>query len=258
MRWPVIALAALGLLAGCGDDGDSEPAGSGAEPDAAWAYEGSRGPARWSALDPAYADCSGKSQSPIDLDRAKPGPPPPLDVDYEPSAVTVENNGHSLEAAYAPGSSIRLGGSEYQLAQFHFHAPSEHALGGRRLPIEFHLVHEADDGGLAVLGVFGRAGKPNPVLAALAESLPEREGQKLRPRMRVNARDLLPPDPASAHRWSYRGSLTTPPCTEGIRWTVFDDPIELSERQLAALTSIYFGNNRPLQARGGRSLLFGR
>ncbi len=259
MKWPAIALAAVvGIAGGCGDDGDSTLAETAAEPEAAWGYEGSTGPSEWAGLDPAYAGCAGKAQSPINLDRGEASTPPRLGVSYEPSAVSVENNGRSIEVAYPPGSSIELGDTEYELVQFHFHAPSEHVLSGKRYPIEFHLVHRTDDEGIAVLGVLGAVGKPNPLLTSLRESLPKKEGQKLRPGEKVNALDLLPPTPESSRRWSYEGSLTTPPCTEGIRWTVFDLPIELSEPQLAELTSIYSGTNRPLQPLGSRKLIVGR
>ena len=258
MRWAATLLATAVMLAGCGDDQTSEPATSEAAPEAVWGYAGSIGPSRWASLDPAYSDCAGKAQSPVDLERGEPGPPPRLDVAYEPSAVTVENNGHSLEAAYQPGSSIELGSTAYELVQFHFHAPSEHALGGRKFPLEFHLVHEADDGSLAVLGAFARVGDSNRALVEFGESLPKAEGQKLRLREKVNALDLLPPDPGSAPRWSYDGSLTTQPCTEAVRWTVFDRPIELSAEQLASLTAIYLGNRRPLQSLNDRKLLVGR
>jgi carbonic anhydrase len=258
MRWFAVSLASAGLLVGCGDDGDSEPAESSTEPEAAWGYEGSKGPAQWSRLDPAYADCAGSSQSPIDLDRGEAVAPPPIAVAYQPSPVTIENNGHSLQASYAPGSSIVLGGTEYELLQFHFHAPSEHTLGGKSFPIEFHLVHEADDGSIAVLGAFGRVGEPNRLLAELGEPLPRRQGEELYVREGVDALDLLPSNPQSARRWSYQGSLTTPPCSEGVEWTVFDRPIELSERQLSLLTSVYSGTNRPLQPLGARRLLVGR
>lgn len=252
-----IALAFAGLLAACGGDEDP-PADPGAGSEPAWGYEGGTGPSQWSRLAPAYADCAGNAQSPIDLSRGEAGVPPRLTVAYEPSTATVENNGHSLEVAYARGGSIELAGTEYELVQSHFHAPSEHTLAGRRFPLEFHLVNEAEDGRRAVLGAFARVGSPNRLLDALLEAIPRQEGEEMSLGQRVNALDLLPPQPATARRWSYEGSLTTPPCTEGVRWTVYDRPIEVSARQLSALTSVYSGTNRPLQARGGRELLVGR
>jgi carbonic anhydrase len=257
MRRVAIALAFAGLLAACGGDEDPQvDAGAGPEP--AWGYEGGNGPSRWSRLAPAYADCAGNAQSPIDLIGGESAPPPRLAVAYEPSMATVENNGHSLEVGYARGGAIELGGTRYELVQSHFHAPSEHTLEGRRFPLEFHLVHEAEDGARAVLGAFALLGSPNRLLAALVEALPRQEGEKLALGEGVNALDLLPPQPATARRWSYEGSLTTPPCSEGVRWMVFDHPIEVSAQQLSELTSVYSGTNRPLQSRGGRELLVGR
>jgi carbonic anhydrase len=255
MRRVAIALAFAGMLAACGDDEDPQ-AGSKAEP--AWGYEGDKGPSQWSRLAPAYADCGGNAQSPIDLSRGERGTPPRLAVSYEASMATVENSGHSIEVAYTRGGSIELGGTEYELVQSHFHAPSEHTLESRRFPLEFHLVHEARDGTRAVLGAFARVGGPNRLLEALVEAIPRQEGARLALGRSVNALDLLPPQPATERRWSYEGSLTTPPCTEGIRWTVFDRPIEVSARQLSELTSVYSGTNRPLQSRGNRELLVGR
>jgi carbonic anhydrase len=255
MRRVAIAVAFAGLLVACGGDEDP-PAGAEAEP--AWGYEGANGPSQWSHLSPAYADCAGNAQSPINLSRGGRRPPPRLEVSYEPSMATVENNGHSIEVAYARGGSIELGGTDYELVQSHFHAPSEHTLENRRFPLEFHLVHEAKDGTRAVLGAFARVGGPNRLLEALVEAMPRQEGKTLALGRSVNALDLLPPQPATERRWSYEGSLTTPPCTEGVRWTVFERPIEVSARQLSELTSVYSGTNRPLQSRGGRVLLVGR
>jgi carbonic anhydrase len=252
-----VALAFAGLLAGCGGDEDPQVE-AGPDPEPAWGYEGGNGPSQWSRLAPAYADCAGNGQSPIDLSGGEPGPPPRLAVAYETSTATVENNGHSLEVGYARGGSIELGGTRYELVQSHFHAPSEHTLAGRRFPLEFHLVHEAEDGARAVLGAFVLPGSPNRLLAKLVDALPRQEGEKLTLGDSVNALDLLPPRPATARRWSYEGSLTTPPCTEGVRWTVFERPIEVSAQQLSELTSVYSGTNRPLQSTGARELLVGR
>jgi carbonic anhydrase len=258
MRVLAVALAFAGFLTACGDDEASGPADAGAGAEPAWGYEGKTGPSNWSRLGTAYADCAGQLQSPIDLSSGQSLPPPRLEVAYEPSAATVENNGRSLEVAYARGGSIELDGTAFELVQSHFHAPSEHTLEGRRYPLEFHLVHEADDGTRAVLGVFALRGGSNRLLGALAEVLPVQEGQKRPLGRKANPLDLLPDQPANARRWSYEGSLTTPPCTEGVRWTVFEQPIEVSGEQLSVLTSAYSRNNRPLQSRNDRELLVGR
>lgn len=247
------ALLASALLAGCGGDDSGETA---APPD--FGYGGKTGPSNWGALDPSYRTCSeGRRQSPIDLTGARASSLPPLRFSYEPAEVEVENNGHSLEVAFPQGSSIEIGDTEYQLDQFHFHSPSEHEVNGRSLPMEFHFVNRTAGDEVAVIGVLVTEGEAHPTIAKLAPALPSEEGDTLPAAEEVNALDLLPPGPESAARWSYEGSFTTPPCTEGVSWNVFRDPIELSASQIASLREFYDGNNRPVQPLNGRELLAG-
>jgi carbonic anhydrase len=180
---------------------------------------------------------------------------PPIRFSYEPAEVEVENNGHSLEASYPQGSSIEIDDTEYRLEQFHFHSPSEHEVNGRSLPMEFHFVNRAGDDEVAVIGVLVTEGESHPTIAELAPALPGEEGETLPTEGEIDALELLPPDPESSPRWSYEGSFTTPPCTEGVRWNVFKRPMELSASQIASLREFYDGNNRPVQPLGGRELL---
>lgn len=259
-RLPALAIAALLAAAaiGVGCGGDEEGAGEGAASEgtsASFGYGGDDGPARWGELDPSYRKCAtGKRQSPIDLTDGRPAALPEIAFSYEPTELEIEDNGHSLEAEYPPGSSIELDGVEYRLAQFHYHAPSEHRIDGAAAPIEFHLVHESPGGERLVLGVMVERGQPNQAVAELLEAVPPSEGERRRVPAEVNALDLLPADPGTVGRWSYAGSLTTPPCDEGVRWHVFEDPVELSAEQIDAYTSVYEGTNRPLQPRNGRAL----
>ncbi len=251
--WPsaVAALGVAALLAGCGNDDSEETA---KPPD--FGYSGRTGPENWGALDPSYRACSeGRRQSPIDLRGARASSLPPIRFSYEPAEVEVENNGHSLEVAYPLGSSITIGDTDYQLDQFHFHSPSEHRVDGRSLPMEFHFVNRAGDDTVAVLGVLVAEGAANPTIAKLAPALPSEEGDTLPAPGEVNVLGLLPADPESAPRWSYEGSFTTPPCTEGVSWNVFREPIELSASQIASFREFYNGNNRPVQPLNGRELL---
>jgi carbonic anhydrase len=255
-----IAIALLALVAvGCGsDDEDTNAESTVAAKAAPFGYGPDNGPAQWASLDPAYAECAeGTEQSPIDLADAGPADLPRIHVSYRPSEVEVENNGHSLEALPPPGNSVEVEGTEYELDQFHFHAPSEHQVAGRSLPIEFHFVNLSPDGAPLVLGVLVQQGRANPAAAKLVESLPHEEGETLPVAGDVDLLDLLPPDPDTTPRWSYDGSLTTPPCTEGVRWNVFKRPIEMSAQQIAAFTSIYADNNRPVQPLNGREPAFG-
>jgi carbonic anhydrase len=258
---PRLRLRALGVvvglavLAGCG--GDDEEAGAPERP-ASFGYAGSEGPENWAALDPAYEACSaGDRQSPIDLVGGNERELPELELAYRPAELEIENNGHSLEAEYPPGSSLSIGGDEYELQQFHFHAPSEHRFDGRSLPLEFHFVHASEDGRIAVLGVLVEEGEDNRAFSPLTRATPAQEGARAPVGGTGKARDLLPDAVESAPRWSYSGSLTTPPCTEGVRWEVLAEPIELSAAQIERYTAVYDATNRPLQPRNGRRIRLG-
>jgi carbonic anhydrase len=223
-----------------------------------WSYSGPTGPESWGSLSTEYAECSeGSEQSPIDLG-AGAGTPPSLEVEYGTSALELTNNGHSVEAAVEGDNTVSLDGTPYTLDQFHFHAPSEHTIEGEVLPLELHFVNLGEDGSPAVLGVLVREGEENPAWTAFTDALGQTvdEGDTAK----VGETDLaalLPADPAGSERWSYPGSLTTPPCSEGVAWTVFAAPIEMSAEQIAAFTAAYDGNARPVQPLGDRELAFG-
>ena len=263
----LLVLAALGvalLVAACGGDGGAEiriPDEGSEQRDllpAAWDYGADRGPASWGSLGPAYEACSqGERQSPIDLVEVESTAPAAIEFAYLPAQVEVTNDGHALDAEFAPGSAIEIAGTGYELDHLHLHAPSEHTIDGRSFPIELHFVNVAADGSAAVLGVLVEKGDENPAFAPLLRDLTEVEGETVRVPGGVSALDLLPPDPETAPRWSYQGSLTTPPCSEVVTWSVFAEPIELSTDQIARLTSIFDGNNRPVQPLNERRLLFG-
>jgi carbonic anhydrase len=248
----VVALATVPAM-GCGGEDDEEPAAP------EFGYTDDIGPSNWGQLDPSYRACSeGRSQSPVDLGGARPAALPPMRIAYQPAEVEVENNGHSVEVAYPPGSHVETGGTIYKLEQFHYHAPSEHEASGRSFPMELHFVNESDDGKVLVIGVMVREGEAHPDLAGLVDALPADVGGVEPVPGELNAADLLPPNPEPEAEWSYEGSFTTPPCTEGVSWRIFMEPIELSAAQLRAFTRIYRGNNRPLQPLNGRRVLAGR
>lgn len=218
-----------------------------------WSYAGSTGPAHWATLSPEYALCAtGRSQSPIDIAAALPRDLSNIVFSYQPSPLNIVNNGHTVQVNYAPGSFIEIDGERFELAQFHFHAPSEHTLKGAHADVEMHLVHKSVEGRLAVVGVMVREGVPNPMFDPIAGSIPA-SGQKIdRPDVMVNATALLPADPRT---YRYDGSLTTPPGSEGVKWSVMVEPITLSSEQIAAFTKHYNGNNRPVQRLHGRVVL---
>jgi carbonic anhydrase len=241
---PAIVLVSIGL---------ARPLTAQSHHTAHWTYEGESGPAHWGSLDPAFARCAvGHAQSPIDISAPKSHSLPSLALHYQETRISVVNNGHTIEVAYDPGSSLDIEGTRYQLIQFHFHTPSEHTIGGKHVPAELHLVHRSGDGRLAVIGVLMQAGPENTALAPLWNHLPPAEGPAQRVNARINAQDLVPPQHTS---YRYDGSLTTPPCSEGVKWIVMATPISLSEQQLEKLTSILHNDSRPVQALDGRTVV---
>ena len=219
----------------------------------AWRYEGDRGPAYWGSMDEAFSTCAdGAEQSPIDLvDGVVDGSHPPVEFDYGPRAGTVVNTGRTIQVNVDRGSGIRLGGTLCELLQFHFHHASEHTVGGVRYPMEIHLVHRSDGGDLAVVGVLVREGAANETLAPIWARLPRQTGSRSVLPDAVQVAALLP---ATRAAWRYRGSLTTPPCTEGVSWIVMTEPVTLSGAQIAAMGALYPRNFRPIQPLGRRSL----
>lgn len=210
-----------------------------------WTYEGESGPAHWGELSADYAICSkGQGQSPIDISGAQDQDVADIEFSYEDSAINILNNGHTVQVNYDAGSLISVDGVDYQLLQFHFHTPSEHTVGGRSFDTELHLVHKNDAGELAVVGVLMARGAQNEAFADIWANLPEHAGNVETLDVYVNADDLLPADRSS---YRYTGSLTTPPCSENVKWIVLKTPIELSNEQVDKLHAIIDDNNRPVQ-----------
>ena len=221
-----------------------------------WAYEGSDGPSHWAQLDPAYRTCeAGHRQSPIDIYKkdASPRKLPPLVFQYRASPIDIIDNGHTVQVNYAPGSALVIGGIRYELVQFHFHHPSEEAIDGKRFDMVAHLVHRNKKGELAVVAIPLKEGRANPLIAALWSSLPKKgDHSEARSRTPINVADLLPVD----HRYySFDGSLTTPPCSEHVRWSVLEAPMEVSKAQIASFAERYPNNARPVQPLNGRQVL---
>lgn len=216
-----------------------------------WTYTGKTGAAHWGDLDAGFAECStGKAQSPIDIRAAKKADAlRPIGFDYAAGPAEVVNNGHTIQVNLPAAGSVNLGGDVYQLLQFHFHTPSEEKVNGKAYPLVAHLVHKDAAGRLAVVGVLFRQGRENAALKAVFDGLPAREGEKLALAQPLNATDLLPADRAY---WAFEGSLTTPPCSEGVRWQVLRQPVEVSAAQLRAFRKLYSMNARPVQPLNGR------
>ncbi len=247
----VRALAAI-LLAACLVFA-ATPAGTASGP-VHWGYEGEAGPAHWGDLSPEFAACgAGREQSPVDIPRAAPLNPGDPQFDYRPSILAIANNGHSIQVTYEAGSTLVVGNARYALVQFHLHAPSEHTLGGAYAPMELHLVHQDAGGRIAVAGVLLVEGAHNAAYEPVLVHMPAQVGEaEVIDGTTVDANALLPADRAY---YRYRGSLTTPPCTEGVEWFVLAEPVELSAAQIAAFRMVYDGNNRPVQPLNGRTFL---
>jgi carbonic anhydrase len=217
-----------------------------------WGYEGEEGPEAWGTLCPAFSLCAvGTKQSPIDIADAIPKALA-IRFQYASTSLCMVNNGHAVQVNCESGGSITVEDRAYELLQFHFHAPSEHTIHGAYYAMEIHLVHEADDGDLAVVSVMIEEGERNNALAPIWNRLPAKEGPERRcENVFVAPDDLLPADRAFYH---YDGSLTTPPCTEDVQWVVLKESIALSAAQLAVFERVFMGNNRPVQPLGEREI----
>lgn len=214
-----------------------------------WTYEGEVGPAAWSQLDPAFAQCaSGEQQSPIDIVPHAPSAEPPVVFVYKATDGEVVDNGHTLQVNLASGSFAMVDDHRYELVQFHIHTPSEHTIASESLPMEVHLVHKDQAGKLAVVGVIFAAGEPSTALAPMWKVAPRKTGSaKLKRRFDPSA--LLPVD-RSAYR--YDGSLTTPPCSEGVEWIVLRRTRTETPERIASFQKRFGGNARPIQQIGAR------
>ena len=210
-----------------------------------WSYHGATGPANWGHLKKAYAVCSnGREQSPIDLPATTSSHLPALRLDYRAATARIVNNGHTVQANFSGSERLFVGDDVYRLTQLHYHSPSEHEVNGVASPLEVHLVHADAKGHLAVVGVLFDEGKvPNAAIAALLAGVGA--SHSLDPAL------LLPADHAYV---TYAGSLTTPPCSEGVRWLVMEQHVTASAAQIAALRKIIADNARPIQPLNGRAV----
>ncbi len=258
----VCAIAALSLASCSGREIASDGHGDGHG--AHWGYEADNGPDDWGSLDPARILCAeGREQSPIDLADATEIELPGTEL-HTPSGQEVEvlnqegvigalDNGHTIQINAKTGETMTIGDKTYALVQFHFHAPSEHTVDGEHFPMEMHFVHQAEDGALAVVGVLIEQGAQNPGIASLWTQLAEAPGTETTVQIPAAFADHIFSGDATGV-YHYGGSLTTPPCSEGVSWYVRRTPTQLSQDQIAAFTEVYDHNNRPVQALKARTL----
>ncbi len=220
----------------------------------AWSYTGEEGPEHWGDLRPEYAACkNGRQQSPIDIRDARESVLAPIQFDYKPSKLRLIDNGHTIQVIYEPGSSITVGNRRYELQQFHFHHPSEEEIDGKHYDMVAHLVHSDRDGKLAVVAVLLTQGAGNPLMQLLWNHLPREKEREIEVEgVKPNAADLLP---ANRRYFTFPGSLTTPPCTEGVTWFVLQTPTEISSAEIAKFAELYPMNARPVQSLNGRTVM---
>lgn len=219
-----------------------------------WGYGEEDGPHMWAKLTPKFKKCEmGRSQSPVDITGAVKGGPGPIEFDYKTIPLKIENTGHTVRVNVLPGSTMTVGGKKYELIEFHFHAPGEHLLQGTAFDMEVHLVHRDPAEKRAVIAVMLKIGGPNGLIGRIWEYLPEDEGiERYLTLVKLNAEELLPRDRSYYH---YEGSLTTPPCSEGYKWYVMKNPLEVSGEQVDAFLALVGENSRPVQPLNDRVIV---
>ncbi|MBB33860.1 MAG: carbonate dehydratase [Hirschia sp.] len=218
-----------------------------------WSYIGENGPEHWGEYDPEAVACKvGNQQSPIDLRQPINAFVSTPQIDWhQVHKAELVNNGHTLQVNLQNAGGIVHGDKLYKLIQFHFHTPSEHTIDGRHFPMEAHFVHQAKDGTLAVIGVMFAEGANNPRLDPIWWAAPSMEG-KAAVSFELAPTDLLPKNHAAMR---YQGSLTTPPCSEIVDWTVLTTPINASKSQITVFKSMFGDNARPIQPVNRRFVL---
>jgi carbonic anhydrase len=242
--------AAEPAVANRADSGLPSPGALPVPHDIHWAYNGEGGPQAWGALKPEFAQCAaGQRQSPIDIRDGIRVDLAPVQFDYRQSGFSVVDNGHTVQVNVAPGNSITVMGRRYDLVQFHFHKPSEERINGRQFDMVAHLVHKDADGHLAVVAVLLQRGSAQPLVQAIWNNLPLEKGQELAAPDTIDLNQLLPQD---KRYYTYMGSLTTPPCTEGVLWMVMKQPVQVSTDQIDIFSRLYPMNARPIQSASGR------
>lgn len=219
-----------------------------------WGYVGEEGPDNWYRLDPEYRVCrEGKNQAPINIVPAVDVDLPPLELSYIVGGTEIVNNGHSLQIDFPAGNTLRASGLEFALQQVHFHAPSENHLNGTAYPFEAHFVHQDAAGNLAVPAVFYVEGTGNAAFAELWKHIPAQEDEKQALPGGFAPQSILPDGRDYIY---FNGSLTTPPCTEGVRWYVLKDVETISREQVETFVRVmHHPNNRPLQAVNARVIV---
>lgn len=220
-----------------------------------WGYTGHESPEHWAELSPKFRICGeGKNQSPVNITNAIDGKLPPIKIDYRPSNVEVVNNGHTIQVDFKDATNVmQLDGKSYTLKQFHFHVPSENQIKGKSFPLEAHFVHADAQGNLAVVGVLYELAKDNQRLAPIWKNLPQKAEEKLVLETAFDPATLIP---KKRDYYRFSGSLTTPPCSEGVNWLVLKQYDSIGQAQVDAFSALMHGhNNRPVQPINARVIV---
>jgi carbonic anhydrase len=215
-----------------------------------WSYEGELGPANWSKINVDWAKCgTGNRQSPIDLRDGIKVNLEQISFDYHPSSFSEVNNGHTIQVTVGGGNFITVGNTVYELQEFHFHRPSEEKINGKGTEMVIHLVHKSAEGKIAIIAVLLERGQPHRLMQTIWDNLPLEKFDTVSPSIVIDPTDALP---ERREYFTYMGSLTEPPCTEGVLWMVFKQPMQASPAQMALFSRLYPLNARPVQSTAGR------
>jgi len=217
-----------------------------------WTYEGEFGPQNWSKINAAWAACNtGNRQSPIDLRDGMKVDLEQITFDYHPSSFNEIDNGHTIQVNVSGGNFLTVGGTTYELQQFHFHRPGEERINGRGTEMVVHLVHKSYDNKIAILAVLLERGDANPMIQTVWNNLPLEKHTTVTPSIVLDVNEILP---ARRDYFTYMGSLSEPPCTENVLWLVMKQPMTASPQQMALFSRLYPFNSRPVQQSNGRMI----
>jgi carbonic anhydrase len=248
--YSTIALTALFLATGCTPNVKEETHHA-----KHWGYTGDVAPSHWGELNENFKMCSeGKSQSPINIVPTSDIELPALDLNYTTGSTSIIDNGHTVQVNIADGSILKIDGADYKLKQFHFHTPSENNIKGASFPLEAHFVHATDDGKLAVVAVMFKEGAENKTLAKIWKKLPKLK-RGTEEKCGLTADEVKSLMPTNKDYYKFTGSLTTPPCSENVKWHVYKTPLTVSKEQASAFTALFgHPNNRPIQETNKRAI----
>jgi len=226
----------------------AEPAGQ------SWGYEGDGAPENWGKLSPEFDMCArGLNQTPVNIEGALKTGLKPLQLQYKGGPQAIVNNGHTVQVNVSGGSTLQLDGKTFELLQLHFHTPSENLIKGKSFPLEAHFVHKSPEGELVVLGVMYKEGNANKPLGEIWTVMPKEKGEPTPLAKEVDVKALLPKQLAY---YRFSGSLTTPPCTEGVRWLVLKEALTISKEQAEQFAAaVHHHNSRPVQPLYGRIIV---